>query len=235
MDMKKMMKQAQKMQRDAAAAQQEIAAMTFEASAGGGMVKATATGEMAITDITIDPAAVDPEDVEMLQDMVVAAVNEALRLADAIREVKAGVHFCARCFNYAEGDLCEICASSKRDGAVICVVSEPRDIPPIERTAVFNGVYHVLGGVLAPMEGVGPGDLRIAELMARLGREDVTEVVLAMNPNIEGETTAAYLARLIKPLGVKVTRPASGLPVGGDLEFADEVTLGRALEGRLPL
>ena len=235
MDMKKMMKQAQKMQRDAAAAQQEIAAMTFEASAGGGMVKATATGEMAITDITIDPAAVDPEDVEMLQDMVVAAVNEALRLADAIREVKAGVHFCARCFNYAEGDLCEICASSKRDGAVICVVSEPRDIPPIERTAVFNGVYHVLGGVLAPMEGVGPGDLRIAELMARLGREDVTEVVLAMNPNIEGETTAAYLARLIKPLGVKVTRPASGLPVGGDLEFADEVTLGRALESRLPL
>ena len=160
---------------------------------------------------------------------------EALRLADAIREVKAGVHFCARCFTYAEGDLCEICVSSKRDGAVICVVSEPRDIPPIERTAVFNGVYHVLGGVLAPMEGVGPGDLRIAELMARLGREDVTEVVLAMNPNIEGETTAAYLARLIKPLGVKVTRPASGLPVGGDLEFADEVTLGRALEGRLPL
>ena len=150
-------------------------------------------------------------------------------------EVKAGVHFCARCFNYAEGDLCEICASSKRDGAVICVVSEPRDIPPIERTAVFNGVYHVLGGVLAPMEGVGPGDLRIAELMARLGREDVTEVVLAMNPNIEGETTAAYLARLIKPLGVKVTRPASGLPVGGDLEFADEVTWGRALECRLPL
>ena len=152
---------------------------------------------------------------------------EALRLADAIREVKAGVHFCARCFNYAEGDLCEICASAKRDDSVICVVSE--------RTAVFNGVYHVLGGVLAPMEGVGPGDLRIAELMARLGREDVTEVVLAMNPNIEGETTAAYLARLIKPLGVKVTRPASGLPVGGDLEFADEVTLGRALEGRLPL
>ena len=127
---------------------------------------------------------------------------EALRLADAIREVKAGVHFCARCFNYAEGDLCEICASSKRDGAVICVVSEPRDIPPIERTAVFNGVYHVLGGVLAPMEGVGPGDLRIAELMARLGREDVTEVVLAMNPNIEGETTAAYLARLITPKGL---------------------------------
>lgn len=164
-----------------------------------------------------------------------ADASEALRLADAIREVKAEVHFCPRCFNYAEGDLCEICGSAKRDGSVLCVVSEPRDIPPIERTAVFNGVYHVLGGVLAPMEGVGPNDLRIAELMGRLGREEVAEVLLAMNPNIEGETTAAYLARLIKPLGVKVTRPASGLPVGGDLEFADEVTLGRALEARLPL
>lgn len=160
---------------------------------------------------------------------------EALRLADAIREVKAGVHFCARCFNYAEGDVCEICASGKRDRSVICVVSEPRDIPPIERTAVFSGVYHVLGGALSPMEGVGPDELRIAELLARLASEPVTEVVLATNPNIEGETTAAYLARLIKPLGITVTRPASGLPVGGDLEFADEVTLGRALETRRPL
>ena len=164
-----------------------------------------------------------------------ADASEALRLADAIREVKAEVHFCARCFNYAEGDVCEICASSKRDGSVICVVSEPRDIPPIERTAVFSGVYHVLGGALSPMEGVGPDDLRIAELLARLASEPVTEVVLATNPNIEGETTAAYLARLIKPLGITVTRPASGLPVGGDLEFADEVTLGRALETRRPL
>lgn len=161
--------------------------------------------------------------------------SEALRLADAIREVKAGVHFCARCFNYAEGDLCDICASTKRDGSVICVVSEPRDIPPIERTAVFDGVYHVLGGELAPMEGIGPDELRIAELMKRLASSDVSEVVLATNPNIEGETTAAYLARLIKPLDVKVTRPASGLPVGGDLEFADEVTLGRAFEGRVSL
>ena len=160
---------------------------------------------------------------------------EALRLADAIREVKAGVHFCARCFNYAEGDLCEICASAKRDDSVICVVSEPRDIPPIERTAVFSGVYHVLGGALSPMEGIGPDNLRIAELMKRLASGEVAEVVLATNPNVEGETTAAYLARLIKPLGVSVTRPASGLPVGGDLEFADEVTLGRAIEARRPL
>lgn len=159
----------------------------------------------------------------------------ALRLAEAIAEVKDTVRFCSRCFNYAEGELCEICASTKRDPSVICVVSEPRDIPPIERTAVFSGVYHVLGGALSPMEGIGPDELRIAELMKRLASEEVAEVVLATNPNIEGETTAAYLARLVKPLGIKVTRPASGLPVGGDLEFADEVTLGRAFEGRVSL
>lgn len=159
----------------------------------------------------------------------------ALRLADAIVEVKDTVHFCTRCFNYAESELCDICASGKRDASVLCVVSEPRDIPPIERTGVFQGVYHVLGGALSPMEGIGPDDLHIAELLKRLGSEDVQEVVLATNPNIEGETTAAYLARLIKPLGITVTRLASGLPVGGDLEFADEVTLGRALEARQPL
>ena len=159
----------------------------------------------------------------------------ALRLSDAIVEVKDTVHFCSRCFNYAQDDLCQICESPQRDTSVICVVSEPRDIPPIERTAVFSGVYHVLGGALSPMEGVGPDNLRIAELMKRLASEEVTEVVIATNPNVEGETTAAYLARLIKPLGITVTRPASGLPVGGDLEFADEVTLGRALEARRPL
>ncbi len=156
----------------------------------------------------------------------------ALRLADAIVEVKDSVHFCSRCFNYAEDDLCEICASPSRDGHAICVVSEPRDIAAIERTAAFSGVYHVLGGALSPMEGIGPDDLHISELMARLASEDVAEVLLATNPNVEGETTAAYLARLIKPLGIKVTRLASGLPVGGDLEFADEVTLGRAIESR---
>lgn len=156
----------------------------------------------------------------------------ALRLAEAITEVKETVHFCPRCFNYAEGDLCEICASPKRDASTICVVSEPRDIPPIERTATFFGTYHVLGGALSPMEGVGPDDLHIAPLLARLAAEEVREVILATNPNVEGETTAAYLARLIKPLGITVSRLASGLPVGGDLEFADEVTLGRAIESR---
>ena len=173
------------------------------------------------------------------QRMVYYVLNtdraSAMRLAEAITEVKDAVRFCSRCYNYAERELCEICESPKRDQSVICVVSEPRDIPPIERTAVFNGVYHVLGGELAPMEGIGPDELRIAELMKRLASSDVTEVVLATNPNIEGETTAAYLARLIKPLDIKVTRPASGLPVGGDLEFADEVTLGRAFEGRVSL
>lgn len=159
----------------------------------------------------------------------------AMRLADAIRETKNTVQFCKRCFNYAEGEQCAICASANRDPHIICVVSEPRDIPPIERTAVYKGLYHVLGGELSPMDGVGPADLHIRELMSRLASEDIQEVVLATNPNVEGETTAAYLARLIKPLGIKVTRLASGLPVGGDLEFADEVTLGRALEGRREL
>lgn len=160
---------------------------------------------------------------------------DATRLAQAIIEVKDTVHFCARCFNYAQRELCDICASSKRDQNTICVVSEPRDIPPIERTGTFSGVYHVLGGALSPLEGIGPDDLHIAELLARLNDPNITEVILATNPNIEGETTASYLARLIKPLGVKVSRLASGLPVGGDLEFADEVTLGRAIEARREL
>lgn len=160
---------------------------------------------------------------------------DATRLAQAIIEVKDTVHFCARCFNYAQDDLCDICASPKRDQNAICVVSEPRDIPPIERTGTFSGVYHVLGGALSPLEGIGPDDLHIAELLARLNDPTISEVILATNPNIEGETTASYLARLIKPLGVKVSRLASGLPVGGDLEFADEVTLGRAIEARREL
>ncbi len=161
--------------------------------------------------------------------------ESALRLSKAIAEVKDNVCFCSRCFNYAQSDLCEICTSDKRNSSMICVVSEPRDIPPLERTALYSGVYHVLGGAISPMEGIGPEDLHIAELMQRLSTETVSEVVLATNPNIEGETTASYLARLIKPLGITVTRLASGLPVGGDLEFADEVTLGRALEARRAL
>ena len=158
-----------------------------------------------------------------------------LRLAEAITEVKGTVHFCSRCFNYAEGDLCEICASPQRDRSTICVVAEPRDIAAVERTGVFSGVYHVLGGELAPMEGIGPDELHIAELMRRLASEDVRELILATNPNVEGETTAAYIARMVKPLGVGVTRLASGMPVGGELDFIDEVTLARAIEARREL
>lgn len=161
-----------------------------------------------------------------------APTDSVMGLSHAIEEVKGSVTFCTQCFNYAQADLCEICASDKRDHAMICVVSEPRDIPPIERTGAFEGVYHVLGGALSPMEGIGPDELHVKELMARLAGAAVSEVIIATNPNIEGETTAAYLARLIAPLGIEVTRPASGLPVGGDLEFADEVTLGRAIEER---
>ena len=158
--------------------------------------------------------------------------DTVVRLSEAIVRVKDAVHFCSQCYNYAQDDLCEICSSVRRDNTIICVVSEPRDIAAIERTGAYSGVYHVLGGALSPMDGVGVEDLRVAELMARLASEDIGEVVIATNPNVEGETTAAYLARLIKPLGLKVTRLASGLPVGGDLEYADEVTLGRAIESR---
>lgn len=161
--------------------------------------------------------------------------SDALRLADAIVEVKQKVHFCKQCFNYAQDDLCEICASEKRAQDIICVVSEPRDIPPIERTGAFSGKYHVLGGALSPLEGIGPDSLHVTELLARLNDPAIEEVIIATNPNVEGETTASYLARLLRPTGVKVTRLASGLPVGGDLEFADEVTLGRAIESRRTL
>lgn len=154
------------------------------------------------------------------------------RLAESILEVKRTIRFCARCFNFAEGELCEICADARRDASAICVVEEPRDLAAVERTGEFRGTYHVLQGTISPIDGIGPEQLRIRELIERLGDGGVTEVVIATNPNVEGETTALYLARLIKPLGIRVTRIASGLPVGGDLEYADEVTLGRALEAR---
>ena len=160
---------------------------------------------------------------------------KALRLADAIREVKQTVHFCPVCFNYAEGETCDVCADALRDVSMICVVEEPKDIASIERTHQYKGLYHVLGGVINPMEGVTPNDLHIRELMARLASSQVHEVLIATNSNVEGETTASYLARLISPLGIRVTRLASGLPVGSDLEFADEVTLGRAIEARREL
>lgn len=303
MNMQQMMKQARKMQEQLAAAQENLKSQTVDASAGGGMVKVTVNGEMELVNLTIDPDALDPEDVDMLQDMIMAAVNEAVRgvnelankqmapspaastsracrskthiymsanhslqklldelgrlpgigpksaqriayylleadaeearrLAEAILEVKQEVHFCSRCFNYATADECSICQDPMRDTTRICVVGEPRDVQAIERTGSYHGLYHVLGGVISPMDKIGPEQLHIRELLARLGHEDIHEVIIATNPNIEGETTASYLARTIKPLGVEVSRLASGLPVGGDLEYADELTLGRAIEAR---
>jgi recombination protein RecR len=158
--------------------------------------------------------------------------SDAVRLATAIVEVKDKVTFCPRCFNIAEGAECSICTDTRRDTTVICVVEEPKDIVSVEKTGEFRGRYHVLQGAISPIEGIGPDQLRVRELLTRLDPEAVTEIILCTNPNLEGEATAMYLSRLIKPLGIRVTRIASGLPVGGDLEYADELTLGRALEGR---
>jgi recombination protein RecR len=162
--------------------------------------------------------AADPEDVR--------------RLAATLVEVTERVRFCRTCGNVAEEEECRICRDPRRDGSVICVVEEPKDVAAVEKMREYRGRYHVLGGAISPIEGVGPENLRIKELMVRLADGSVTELILATDPNLEGEATATYLARLVKPMGLRVTRPASGLPVGGDLEYADEVTLGRAFEGR---
>jgi recombination protein RecR len=158
--------------------------------------------------------------------------EDVRRLASAILDAKERVRFCSICFNFAEGDLCPICADPRRDASVICVVEESRDIIALERTGEFRGRYHVLLGVMNPIEGIGPEQLKIRELITRLSVEEITEVIVCTNPNTEGEVTASYLSRLLKPFDITVTRPASGLPVGGDLEYADELTLGRALSGR---
>ena len=154
------------------------------------------------------------------------------RLSDALTQVKAKVRFCTVCFNIAESELCRICADTRRDLGSICVVEEPKDVVAIERTREFRGRYHVLGGAISPIEGVGPDDLRMKELMTRLASGEVTEVIIATDPNLEGEATASYLARFLKGMNIRVTRLASGLPVGGDLDYADEVTLARSFTGR---
>lgn len=158
--------------------------------------------------------------------------EDALALASAVVTAKERVRFCEVCHNLSEAPRCQICADGRRDATLVCVVEEPRDIVSVERTGGFRGRYHVLGGAINPMEGIGPDQLKVRELLGRIDSDAVVEVILCTNPNLEGDTTAMYLARLLKPLGVRVTRIASGLPVGGDLEYADELTLGRALEGR---
>ena len=161
--------------------------------------------------------------------------EDALRLASAIIEVKERAVLCSVCFNVSMAEKCTICSDGQRDATMICVVEDPRDIVAVERTREFKGRYHVLGGALNPIEGIGPDQLRVRELLSRIETEEIAEVILCTNPNLEGDTTAMYLARLLKPMGLSVTRIASGLPVGGDLEYADELTLGRALEGRREL
>ena len=161
--------------------------------------------------------------------------EEAFSLAEAIVDAREKVTFCTRCFNFAQGDLCEYCADTRRDPTLVCVVERPQDIVSVERTGEFRGLYHVLGGAISPIDGIGPDELKVRELLERVRKDGIQEVIVATNPRVEGEATAVYLANILKSLGVRATRIASGLPVGGDLEYADEVTLGRALKGRLEL
>lgn len=161
-----------------------------------------------------------------------APKQQAVALAEAVLEVKEKVRFCSVCYNLTENDPCDICSDSSRDRSIICVVEEPLDLVALERTGQYSGQYHVLHGALNPIEGIGPDELRAKELFSRMRDAEVQEVILAMNPNTNGEATAMYLGRQLAPLGIKVTRPASGLPMGGDLEYADQVTLSRALAGR---
>ncbi len=160
---------------------------------------------------------------------------DARRLADAIIEMRVSVHLCSRCYNVTDREECSICLDLRRDTAVVCVVERVQDIPVIERTQRFRGRYHVLGGAISPIAGIGPEQLRMKELLVRVEVENVEEVIAATNPTLEGDTTAMYVAQLLKPFGVKVSRLASGLPVGGDIDYADEITLGRALAGRTEL
>ena len=159
-------------------------------------------------------------------------MERAHRLAAAITGAKEKIGFCSVCFNLTDSDPCAICMAEKRDHTTICVVEQPQDVAAMERMNDYDGVYHVLHGALSPLEGVGPNDIRIRELVLRAGKENVQEVIVATNPNVEGEATAMYIAKLLKPMGIRVTRIAHGLPVGGDLEYADEVTLSRAMENR---
>jgi recombination protein RecR len=161
-----------------------------------------------------------------------ADADQAKRLAEVLTEVKERVRFCEQCGNVAEAELCNICRDPRRSKASICVVEESKDVQAIERTREFKGLYHVLGGAISPIEGIGPDNLRIKELVARLADPEIKEVIIATDPNLEGEATATYLTRMLAPMGITISRLASGLPVGGDLEYADEITLGRAFEGR---
>jgi recombination protein RecR len=176
---------------------------------------------------------VGPKSAQRIAFYIIASDRvDVTRLAEVLKTVKERVKFCTTCGNISEEDLCRICRDPRRDNTSICVVEESKDVIAIEKTREFKGKYHVLGGAISPIDGIGPENLRIKELMSRLAATEISEIIIATDPNLEGEATATYLTRLIKPLGIKVSRLASGLPVGGDLEYADEITLGRAFEGR---
>ena len=302
-NMNNMLKQVQKMQKDMEKMQAELEEKEVEASVGGGAVKVVANGKKQIISIEIKPEVVDPEDIEMLQDLVLSAVNEALRsademsagkmaqltggineypgtilmqhysnhidqlierlgklpgigyktaqrlafyiinmpkdevigLANAMQNAKEHITYCEVCYNISDANPCSICDSKTRDSATICVVEDPRDVAAMERTREYHGKYHVLHGTISPSQAITPDMIRIKELMSRLHDPEIKEIIIATNTTIDGEATAMYLARLIKPFGIKVTRIAHGLPVGANLEFADDVTIGRALEGRREL
>ena len=282
-NMNNLMKQAQKMQKQMEENQKALEEKEFTATAGGGAVEVTISGKKEVTKVKISEDAVDPDDVEMLEDLITCRrtrqhgrrisvlmdyysgyinqlieqlshlpgigvktaqrlafhimnmpADQAKRLADSITEAKSHVQYCKCCQTLTDKELCPICANVKRDHSVIMVVETTQDLAAYEKTGKYDGVYHVLHGAISPMLGIGPDDIRLKELMQRL-QGDVSEVIVATNSSLEGETTAMYISKLIKPTGIKVTRIASGVPVGGDLENIDEVTLLRALEGRTEL
>lgn len=176
---------------------------------------------------------IGPKTAQRLAFHIMRAPREdADKLSASVAEVRDKVTYCKRCYNFTDQELCDICRDPQRDASIVCVVEEARDVVAVERTGEFHGLYHVLQGAISPIDNIGPEDIRVAELVERLKNGEIAEIVIATNPNVEGEATAMYLARLVKPLGINATRIASGLPVGGDLEYADEVTLGRALSGR---
>ena len=286
-NMNNLMKQAQKMQRQMEENQKALEEKEFTAAAGGGAVEVTVSGKREVTKVKLAEEVVDPDDIEMLEDLIVAATNEALRkveeessllmeyysthinklieqlshlpgigpksaqrlafhimnmpkdqveqLTSSITGAREKIRYCKKCCTLTDQELCPICSNPKRDASTIMVVENTRDLAAYEKTGKYEGVYHVLHGAISPMLGIGPDDIRLKELMKRLQTEDIKEVIIATNSSLEGETTAMYISKLIKPTGIRVSRIASGVPVGGDLEYIDEVTLLRALEGRVDL
>src|SRR5918998_1714193 len=244
MNIQNMMKQAQQMQERM---QKQMAEMRIEATAGGGMGTVVMDGTKQVPSLRIDPLNRLIEQLQRLPGMGAKSAarlafhvlktprEEVERLVEAMREVKDRVTYCSVCSNITDADPCYFCTHPTRDHKLICVVEEPENVSAVEKTRDFKGVYHVLMGALSPLQGIGPDDLKIKGLLSRVGNGGVEEVILATNPNVEGETTAIYLARLLKPLGVRVTRIAMGIPVGSDLEYTDEITMGKAMEGRREL